>query len=128
MANVLAVNDLNAVRQEQREKTITYSVTLSGNYTQFVRGQNIGEVLSLNSATGQYLPDQFWGNVGPQVVYILNSGSTGYAMSIVPGLDKLHWLLVIFSNITTQLAAGAYPAGLLADADVKIEGRGRVMD
>jgi hypothetical protein len=128
MANVLSVNDLNAVRQEQREKTITYSVTLSGNYVNFVRGTNVGEVLNLNAAIGQYLPDQFWGNVGPQVVYPLNTGATGYAMSIVPGADKLHWLLVIFSGIAAQLAPGAYPAGLTTDLDIKVEARGRVMD
>lgn len=128
MANQLTINDLNAVRQEQREKTITYSVTLIGAYVSFVRGQNVGEVLTPNTAIGQYLPDQFWGESGPRVMYLLNTGSTGYAMSIVPGADNLHWLLVIFSGIAAQLAAGAYPAGLLADLDIKVEARGRVID
>ncbi len=61
MANVLTINDLNAVRVEQREKTITYSVALSGNYAQAVRGQNVGEVLDLTKVQStQYLPEQFW--------------------------------------------------------------------
>jgi len=129
MANQLTINDLNAVRQEQREKTITYAVALSGNYTQFVRGQNVGEVMQPNQAASQqYLPDQFWGQVGPRVMYLLNTGSTGYSMSVVPGADNLHWLLVIFSGVAVQLNAGAYPAGLTADLDIKVEGRGRVMD
>jgi hypothetical protein len=131
MANVLTVRDLNAVRQEQREKTIRYTVTLSGNYTQFVRGTNVGEVLDLTKVQStQYLPDQYWGNVGPQIMYLLNNGSSGTAtsMSIVPGADKMHWLLVIYSAVGTQLAAAAYPAGLLADLDIVAEATGRVMD
>jgi hypothetical protein len=129
MANQLSINDLNAVREEQRELIITYAVALSGNYTQFVANTNVGEVLTPNTATSKFfLPRQYWGQNGPRVMYLLNTGSTGYAMSLVPGADNLHWLLVIFSNITTQLAAGAYPAGLAADAFIQVEGRGRVVD
>ena len=132
MASVLTINDLNAVRQEQEEKTITYSVALSGNYTQFIRGTNTGELLDLTKVVStQYLPGQFWGPVGPRVVYMLNTGSTGYSMSVVPGADLLHWLLVIYSGVAAQLAAGGYAANaaaLLTDLDIKVEARGRKFD
>jgi hypothetical protein len=134
MANVLTVRDLNAVRQEQREKTIRYSVALSGNYTQFVRGQNVGEVLDLTKVQStQYLPDQYWGSAGPRIMYLLNNGSSGTAtsMSIIPGADNLHWLLVIYTAVGNQLATGAYAAnaaGLLTDLDIVAEATGRVMD
>jgi hypothetical protein len=127
----MTINDLNAVRVEQREKTITYNVALSGSYVQAVRGTNVGEVLDLTRVTStQYLPSQFWGPEGPRIFYLLNTGSSGFAMSIVPGADLLHWLLMIFTASATQLVAGTYAAnaaGLLTDLDIKVEGRGRVI-
>lgn len=129
MANVLTINDLNAVREEQRENTITYSVALSGAYVQHTRGQNVGEVLAVNTALNPfYLPKAYWGQIGPRVMYPLNTGATGYAMSCCPGADGLHWLLIIFSAIATELAAGAYPVALITDLDIKVEGRGRTVD
>lgn len=131
MANVLTIVDPSDVRVAEREKLIRMNVRLSGNYAQAVRGQNIGEVLDLTKVVGVNQADQFWGQKGPRTVYINNVGRTGFAMSIVPGADALHWLLCIFSGVNTELAAGAYAAnaaGLLTDLDITVEAAGRSFD
>jgi len=122
--------DRNAVRVYEREKLIRYSITLSGNYAQHTRGQNVGEVIDLTKALAgtPYQADQYWGYRGPVRGYIINTGGTGYSMSLVPGADAFHWLLCIFSGVATELAAGAYPAGLLADTDIVIEFTGLAFD
>lgn len=124
MANLLAIKDPNDVRVGEREKLVRMNVRLSGNYAQHTRGQNVGEVLDLTKVTGINAPMQYWGPKGPRTVYINNIGESGYAMSILPGADSLHWLLVIYSGLATELAGGAYPAGLLADLDISIEAAG----
>ena len=132
MANTLTVDALgiqNGVRVNEREKLVRMKCVLSGNYVQHVRGTNTGEVLDLTKVIGAGpAPDQFWGPSGPSIVYVLNTGGTGYSMSIVPGADHLHWLLCIFSGVATELAAAAYPAGLLADLDIVVESSGRRFD
>lgn len=136
MANVLTIDSgLKGVGQglrvNEREKLIRYNVALSGNYTQYVRGQNVGEVLDLTKVVGIFREDQNWGNVGPSRGYVLSVGSSGYSMSILPGADPLHWLLAIFSGVNTQLNAGAYPAGnipLVGDLDIYVEFCGRRFD
>jgi hypothetical protein len=122
--------DRNAVRVYEREKLIRYSITLSGNYATHVRGANTGEVINLGAAfvPAAYQADQYWGYRGPARVYILTPGTTGYGMTICPGLDAFHWLLVIYSTVTGELAAGAYPAGLIADLDIVIEASGLAFD
>lgn len=132
MANTLTVDALgvnNGVRVNEREKLVRYKLVLTGNYVQHTRGQNVGEVLDLTKviAAGN-APDQLWGLNGPSRVYVLNAGGTGYSLSVVPGADNLHWLLCVFSNVATELAAGAYPAALLADVDILIESTGRRFD
>lgn len=123
VAPVANVVDFNAVRMYEREKLIRYSVTLSGAYVQHVRGANTGEVLNLQTALSgtSYQADQYWGYKGPIRGYVLNTGSTGYSMSICPGADSFHWLLCIFSGVATELAAGNYPAGLTTDVDIVVE-------
>jgi hypothetical protein len=131
MANLLTVDALgvkNGVRVNEREKLVRYKLTLSGLYVQHVRGQNVGEVLDLTKAVGAFAVDQFWGVGGPSQVYVLNAGGTGYSLSVVPGADNLHWLFCVFSGVAVELAAGAYPAGLIADADILIESTGRRFD
>jgi hypothetical protein len=122
--------DFEAVRPEEQCKLIRYQVTLSGLYVQHTRGQDVGEVIDLTkalpNATG--VPRAYWGNRGASRVYLINPGGTGYSMSIVPGADLLHWLLVVYSAIATELAAGAYPAGLTTDLDIIIEASGRACD
>lgn len=141
MANTLSVRktsppnplDLNPVRITGREKTIRYTCTLSGSYVQHIRGQNVGEVLDLTKVIGRgdSIPEQFWMSNGPSAFYVLNTGGTGFSMSIVPGADAFHWLLCIFSGVSTELAAGLYSAnaaGLLTDVDIILEANGRNFD
>ncbi len=128
MANVLTIDGPDAVRVSEREKLVRYNITLSGNYVQAVRGANTGEVIDLTKAVGANQLDQYWGQKGPRRVYALNQGSTGYTITVIPGADNLHWLLMIFSNVATQLAAGAYPAGLTTDLDILLEATGRSFD
>jgi hypothetical protein len=122
--------DRNAVLVYEREKRIRYSVGVFGNYVQHVRGTNVGEVIDLTKplANAPNSPNQYWGFRGPVRMYVLNPGGVGYAMSIVPGADALHWLLVIYSGIAAELAAGAYPAGLAADTDIVLEATGVAAD
>jgi hypothetical protein len=124
MANAVTIQDPADVRVTEREKLIRYNIRLSGNYVQHVRGQNVGEVIDLSKVVGINQYDQFWGQKGPRKVYIINVGESGYGFSIVPGADALHWLLVVYSGVATELAAGAYPAPLLADLDITIEAAG----
>lgn len=122
-----ALQDRNAVRPYEREKLVRYSVTLSGNYVQHVRGQNVGEVINLAQALvpASYQPMQFWGYTGPVRVYVINSGASFYPMTICPGADAFHWLLVIQALAAGgELAAGPYPAALLAELDIVIEASG----
>src|SRR4051812_25002679 len=104
--------DLDAVRLYEREKLIRYQIVLTGSYVQAVRGTNVGELIDLTKTPGNGLfnPNQLWGYRGAIKGYILNTGSTGFSMSVIPGADGLHWLLVIFSGVATQLAAGTYAA------------------
>lgn len=123
--------DRNAVRVYEREKLIRYTVILSGNYQQHIRGQNVGEVLNLgqayNPVTYQY--DQYWGLKGPVRAYVLNAGASGYNMSICPGADPFHWLLYVQALAAGgELAAGAYPAALTAELDIVIEATGFAFD
>lgn len=122
--------DRNAVRTYEREKLIRYSVALTGSYVVAVRGTNTGEVIDLTKspANANFSPMELWGYKGPVRGYVISPGFAGYAMSIVPGADALHWLLVIFSTLTAQLAAGAYPGALTADADIVLEFSGQIFD
>jgi hypothetical protein len=132
LANLLTVDALginNGVRVNEREKLVRYKLTLSGAYVQGVRGSAVGEVLDLTKVIpAGNAPDQLWGPTGPSKVYVLSVGNSGYSMSVIPGVDNLHWILMIFSGVAAQLAAGAYPAALLADVDILIESTGRRFD
>ena len=119
MPNTMAIE--SAIKLPHGFKKIRYSVTLSGNYVQAVRGANTGEVLALGSATNPlYLPDATWGQKGPLRACIVN-GPAGNQAEIIPGADSLHWLLKFFSAADTELGAGAYSATIKADADFVVE-------
>jgi hypothetical protein len=126
MPNVLAVDD--SIPQE-RVRLIRYKVTLSGAYVQAVRGTATGEVLNLNGATNpKGLPQALWGKDGPTRVYPLN-GFGGFGVEIVQGVDNLHPILKFFGTTPgTELAAGAYAAGVTGDLDTFIEAIGRIED
>jgi hypothetical protein len=133
MANILTIDSggvSQGVRINEREKIIRYNVALSGAYTQFTRLQNVGEVLNLGAVVGVFKEDQFWGQKGPVRGYVVNIGATGFSMSIIPGADNLHWLLAIFSGVSTQLGGGVTYAsnGLSTDLDIFVEFSGRRFD
>lgn len=122
MPNVLTIKNVSPMMKIRK---IRYQVALSGAYVQAVRGSNVGEVLNLGNYVGKFDPEQGWGLDGPSV----GSGKVtnppaGYPAKIIPGADSQHWLLQIFSAAGVELAAGAYPAGILADVDIYIEFEG----
>ncbi|HLJ90518.1 MAG TPA: hypothetical protein VKZ53_27160 [Candidatus Angelobacter sp.] len=128
MANVITVK---RVQNLERDKSIRYQVALSGNYVQVANG---GEVLAINSAQNpQFLPGAGWGLTGPDVTkfgvgYPLQ-GPGGLAAEIVPGVDAFHPILKLFNTTTgTELAAGAYPAAVIADTNFFIQLEGRNID
>lgn len=119
MANVLTVA---AVSRMLEQRLIRYKVALTGSYVQAVRGANTGEVLVLSGATGKWDSEQYWGLTGPNAssARVVNPPA-GYGAKIIPGADVQHWLLQLFSSAGTELVAGAYPAGILADVDIYVE-------
>lgn len=127
-ANTMVIDD-QGVQPVERQKTIVYKVTLTGNYVQAVRLSNVGEVLIPNNASNpQFLPGAFWGLNGPRRAYILN-GPAGLGGEMLPGADNFHWLLRLFNPTTgAELAAGAYAALNLADLDFKVAFEGRAID
>lgn len=122
--------DRNVSRLYEREKLLRYSVVLSGAYVQAIRGTNVGEVLDLTKVPPNALgvSNSSWGYRGPVRMYVINPGSNGNGMVIIPGADAFHWILKIFSGVGAELAAGAYPAGLLADLDIVAEATGNNFD
>lgn len=122
MANTLSVV---AVNREFVSKSIRYKVALSGSYVQAVRGTLTGELLTLSSASGKLTEGQYFGYEGASV----NSARcinvpNGYPTKIIPSTDTNHFLMQIFSAPATELAAGPYPAGILADLDIVVEFQG----
>jgi hypothetical protein len=114
MANQLTVLNVSPMFKSKR---VRYGLALSGNYVQVSNG---GEVLAINSATGAFLPGEFWGYTGPQWGDPTQPNG-GYTMQIIPGADGLHWILKVWSAPGTELAAGAYPAAITGDANAFVE-------
>lgn len=126
MPNTLQVDDSFT---DGRVRLIRYKLTLTGSYVQAVRLSATGEVLNLNGATNpKSLAQAFWGKDGPTRVYPLN-GFGGFGVEIIQGTDNLHPILKFFGTTPgTELAAGAYAAGVTGDVDTFIEAVGRVED
>lgn len=117
MPNVLTILEVSPMIKQRR---IRYGVVLTGAYVQAVRGTNVGEVLIPNNAIGKFDSQQYWGFQGPKFGEA-SQVPAGYTATLLPGADSLHWLLKLFSAPGTELAAGAYPAGILADIDAVVE-------
>lgn len=117
MPNVLTVLEVSNVIKQRR---IRYGLVLTGAYVQAVRGTNVGEVLIPGNAVGKFDAMQYWGFQGPKFGEA-SQPPAGYTASLLPGADAQHWLLKLFSAPGTELAAGAYPAGVLADLDAVVE-------
>lgn len=127
MANALTV--LKVV-QIKNQKTVTYSVVLSGNYVQAVQGTAAGEALNLNAAANPgFIPGANWGLTGPKYVRTVTDGSPdGLAADVIPGIDRLHPLLKLWTANDTELAAGAYSAAEKADTNLILEAVGGPTD
>lgn len=100
-----------------KQKRVRYNLLLSGVYVQVANG---GEILNLNGASGVYDSDQYWGYQGPKWGTV-EQPPAGYPAQIVPGVDSLHPILKVFSAVGVELAAGAYPAAILAELNAFIE-------
>ncbi len=113
MPNTMALDD---VQTGERTDIYVHKVTLTGAYVQAIRLSNTGELLVPNAASNpKALPRP--GASHYDRAYPLQ-GPAGFACRIVPGADDTHWLLQIFGTTPgTELAAGAYAAGVLADVD-----------
>lgn len=114
MANQLTVLNVSPMFKQKR---VRYGLVLSGVYVQAANG---GEILNLNGAAGNFDPGQFWGYTGPKYGDPTQPPA-GYTAQILPGADGLHWVLKVFSAAGQELAAGAYPAAILADLNAFIE-------
>jgi hypothetical protein len=117
MANMLTIVEDGPLFKNRR---IRYNVALSGLYVQAVRGSNVGEVLNLGAAVGKFDAMQYWGYTGPKFGDPAQPPA-GYTAKIVPGADGSHWLFQIYSSAGNELAAGAYPAAILAELDCFVE-------
>lgn len=128
MASALTVTK---VLVSEREKRIRYGVVLSGNYAQATRGQDVGEVLKLETAANpKFLPNAFFGPKGAEQVTIVN-GPAFYSAEILPGANGNHWLLKVGASAgvpATELAAAGYPAALTGDLDFQIEASANAFD
>jgi hypothetical protein len=109
---------LQQVQTGNNVDTYVYKVTLSGSYVQAVRLANTGEkLLPFSASNPNFIPKAFPGNKGFLRAYPLQ-GPGGFGCSIIPGADIFTWLLKLFGTTPgTELAAGAYAAGVTGDLD-----------
>jgi hypothetical protein len=114
MASALQV--LSVRRPGRGGRDIRYKVTLSVNYAAG------GQLIDFSAATNpKVLPNAFPGRA-PANVKVENAPD-GYNVEVIPGVALNDWKLKIWSTADTELAAGAYPANLAADANFVIEAR-----
>jgi hypothetical protein len=115
MPNTMAIQD---VQNSTDVTVIIFKVTLSGSYVQAVRGSNTGERFIPNSATNPNNKIKaFAGNKGFMRGYPIQ-GPGGFGCSVLPGADPFNWLLKLYGVTPgTELAAGAYAAGVTGDLD-----------
>lgn len=124
MPNTTAVQD---VQPDIPTTIYIHKVTLTGSYVAAVPGSNVGEVIVPNSASN---PKNLAKPVASAYLrgYVIN-GPAGFSAEIKPGADSLHWLLKLFGTTPgTELAAGAYGAGLTGDTDILVAFEARRCD
>lgn len=102
----LAVTVLKS-QKDLRSKKIKVKVVASGNYAPG------GDTLNLQGATNpNFLTDATFGYPGTIDFYAVDQTPDGYTANLIPGSTLANWKLQIFSAANTELAAGAYPAGI----------------
>jgi hypothetical protein len=100
----------------RRREVRGYTLTLSGSYS------TGGDTMNLLTATNpNKLEKPLWSKRKPTGFEVQNF-TTGFAAEIIPGTDNTAWLLKIENGATgAELAAGAYPAALTADVNIRVE-------
>src|SRR5690348_3226178 len=105
MATALTVVDI-----DNSGKTIyvTCSIVFSGSYS------TGGDTVDLTTIIGKaYLGKVFIAGKSP--LYGYGVSSAGYSLAFIPGTTLANGLMKVNTAAATELAAGAYPAGLTGD-------------
>lgn len=98
-----------SAHHESRTKELILQATPSANY---VTG---GDTVNLTAVSNpKFIGDAQFGFPGKIDDYEVLQAPDGYTANLVPGATLATWLLQVFSAANTQLAAAAYPAGILA--------------
>lgn len=114
---------VQAVNHDLRTKKLYLIATPSGNY---VTGGDTVNLQAITAALGQ--ADATIGYPGKITHYEVCNAPDGYTSNLIPGATLATWKLQIFASDNTELAAGAYPAGIIATPFIfLIEGpKGRI--
>ncbi len=99
---------ITSVDISRRRKSVHVQAALSGNYAAG------GEPVDLTTlANPQMIQDgQLRGN---PVLGVIEKYPAGSLAELIPGATPKTWFLKVFSAPGTELAAGAYPAGIAGD-------------
>ncbi len=108
-------SSLIALDPTRRSVRRTLALAFSGNYP------TGGDALDLTATAN---PNGFEGahafSLNP-AVYGVRNVPDGYTAEILPGAAPNAWKVKWYTASNTELAAGAYPAGISGAADVQIE-------
>jgi hypothetical protein len=110
MAVALAVVSVDNTR---RKKRITYKTTFSGNYA------TGGDTIDFTAATDPNFKNARIPSVPPELIEV-NGNPGGHGAEGVVGAGNNNSKIKLFSAAGTELAAAAYPAGVLAEANVTV--------
>jgi hypothetical protein len=107
-----ALVDINPTRSRA---TRTLALTMSGNYA------TGGDTLDLTATTNpnNIAGAKAFGRV--PAVSRVNNVPDGYSAEVVPGAALNNWKVKWFTASNTEVAAGAYPAGISGATDVTID-------
>ena len=110
---------VQSVNHELRRKKLYLIATASGNY---VTGGDTVNLQAITPALGQ-AADATVGYPGTIKHSEVCNNPDGYTSNLIPGATLATWKLQVFASDGTELAAGAYPAGVIATPFVfSIEG------
>ena len=108
MAIALAVTDID---NSGKSVYLTVTMTFSGSYS------TGGDTIDFTTVAGKgYLGRVFQASKPP--LYGYAAGSGGYSFGLIPGTTLANGKIKISTTAATELAAGAYPAGITGDANI----------
>ncbi|HVA62318.1 MAG TPA: hypothetical protein VNF74_01235 [Terriglobales bacterium] len=112
MAIASALTSIDVTRRKVRR---TLNLTLSGSYA------TGGDTLDLTATTNPNNLEgaKAFGRV--PTVYAVANLPDGYGAEIVAGAALNNWKMKWFTASNTELAAGAYPAGLSGATDIEVQ-------